>query len=255
MASDELCSRVHHDVSTPFHWPTQPWRGKGRVNNQRQTVAVCHVGQRLEISNRSSRVADDLGIHRLGLGPDRRSERVDVGVRNKRCVNPEPTQRRIKECVGAAVYPSRGNDVIASAHQRRHSQEGRCLTAGRSYSTNSAFEARHTFFKCSRGWVGDPAVDSSELLQRKQVRRIVGVLEHEAGRLIDGDGSCSRGRVRLTTSVQRASLESEFVITHPLHSSTRPCRTPCAESQEARRPRDTCRLSRRWDAASGLRCE
>ena len=67
----------------------------------------------------------------------------------------------------------------------------------------SAFDRRHALLEHVGGRVHDPRVDVPELLERKQVGGVVGVLEDKRRGLVKGHGPGACGRVRDLPGMQR----------------------------------------------------
>ena len=92
-------------------------------------------------------------------------------------------------------------------------------------------ERGHALFQHRRRRVHDPRVDVAELLQGEQRRGVVGVVEGERGRLINGHGAGVRRRVRLIAGVQGAGVESEMSFWGVCHRCFTMVAALVAESQ------------------------
>ena len=157
--------------------------------------------------------------------------------------------------------------------RRDHDEELRGLAARRGDGAQAALQAGHALLEGRHGRVGDAAVDVPELLQREQRGGVQRVLEHEAGRLVDGHGAGARRRVRAAAGVHGARAEAvPFVarsggaahdqqrtgpwraITPARTGSTAPSPRPGRARPSGRRPRTRRRRSsgawRRASAAS-----
>ena len=174
--------------------------------------------QRLEVGDRARRVGDDLGVDELGPARlDRGGERGGVVGRDERGLDAEPAQRHVQQRVGAAVEGAGGDDVVARVAQLREQQRlGRLAGAGGD-GADPALQARDPLLERGDGRVAQARVDVPVLLQREQVGRVLGVLEHERGRLVDRHRARTRGRVRARAGVDRAGAHPPIPVLRITH--------------------------------------
>ena len=83
------------------------------------------------------------------------------------------------------------------------------LAAGEGQARRAAVERRQTLLEHVVGRVHQPRVDVAELLQREQIRRVVGVVEDVARGGVDRHGARGGGRVGLLPGVQGQRAQSE----------------------------------------------
>ena len=152
-------------------------------------------GQLFNVHHVQLRIAQRLGVDRTGLGVDGGTQPVKVVGIHKSNRNAQLRQRVVEQVVGSAVERCGGDDLLSCGGQRRRYQRLRRLARGRRQTRHSALQSRHPLFKHVGGGVHDAGIDVAKLLQRKQPRRVVRVMEHIGGGLIDGHGSRSGGRV------------------------------------------------------------
>ena len=67
VTADELCSRVNNNVYTVLDWTNQVWSTEGVIYNNRQTMLVCQLGDRIQIRNITVWVAQRFQVDCLGV--------------------------------------------------------------------------------------------------------------------------------------------------------------------------------------------
>ena len=158
-------------------------------------------------------VGDRLAEERLGVGPDRGPPRVEVvRVLDERHLDAELGQRVVEQVVRAAVQARAGDDVVAGLGDVEDRERLRRLAAGDEQRADAALEARDALLHRVLGRVHDPRVDVAELLQREQVRGVLGVAEDERRGLVDRQGAGAGGAVRGLAGVDLAGLEGPAVV-------------------------------------------
>ena len=193
-------------------------RGERRVDRERDARVVRDLGQRLEIGDRAGRVGHDLGVDELGAaGLDRGGERGRVVGRDERRLDAEPAQGDVQQRVGAAVEGARGDDVIAGVAQLGEQQRLGGLPAAGRDGADPALEARDPLLERGDRRIAQARVDVPVLLQREQIGRILGVLEHERGGLVDRDRARTRGRVRARAGVDCAGAHPPIPVLRLAH--------------------------------------
>jgi hypothetical protein len=99
--------------------------------------------------------------------------------------------------------------VVPGPGQGGETQRLGRLPAGSGHGTYPAFQVGHTFLEGGHRWVGDAGVDVAILLQREEVGGVGGVLENEAGGLVNGDRPHPGGGVWPRPRVQSSGPEPE----------------------------------------------
>ena len=94
-------------------------------------------------------------------------------------------QRVMEELVGAAVEVVGRYDLVAHLRDVQQGQRGRRLPGRHGQRAGAAFDRGDALLEHVGGRVHDARVDVPELLEGKQVGRVVGVLEDERGGLVD----------------------------------------------------------------------
>ena len=67
MAANELRGTVHHHVGSMLQRPYEQW-GKGVVHNKEDAMAMCHLGNGIQVCHVTVGVAERLGVDDLGVG-------------------------------------------------------------------------------------------------------------------------------------------------------------------------------------------
>ena len=65
---------MQDDIGAVFERPAQIGRREGIIDDERELVLVCDVGDRLDVEDIGFGVTDDLAVAELGLGSDGPSE-------------------------------------------------------------------------------------------------------------------------------------------------------------------------------------
>ena len=223
MSAEELRGRLHDDVGAELDRAAEVRRRKSIVDDQRHTGCPRHGADRLEVGDFTRRVGDDLGVDGLRVVVDGGGNCSGVVRVHEARVYTESPKCDIELSDRAAVERRVRDDVVARPRQRRHGEKLSGLATRCSNGADTALEVRHPFLERGDGRVGDPGVDRAELLESEEVGRILGVLEHETGRLVDRHGASARVWVGAGPGVQRPRSEPEFAINH---GTTLPVRIP-----------------------------
>ena len=146
-------------------------------------------------------------------GLDRGGERGRVVGRDERRLDAEPAQRHVR---AACRCRRRARWTRRCGRRRSHScgeqqRLGRLPAAGRD-GADPALQARDALLERGDGRVAEARVDVPVLLQREQVGRVRGVLEHERRRLVDRHGARAGGRIRSRAGVDRAGARAPVAV-------------------------------------------
>ncbi len=209
MAADKLGGGVDDDVSAPLDGPAKRGRRAGVVDDQRHSVLVRDLGQLLDIADVELRIAQGLGVNGLRLFVDCRAQPVEVVGVHKFHLDPELGQRVVKQVVGAAVERGRGNDLVSRRRQRDDDEGFGGLPRGQRQPRNAAFERGDALLEHVGGRVHDPGVDVAELLQGKQSRGVVGIVEHVGRGLVNRHGARLGCGVHVLAAVDGEGVEIE----------------------------------------------
>jgi hypothetical protein len=110
--------------------------------------------------------------------------------------------------VRPAVEGRRGYERIAGLRDVEDREHLRRLTARQPDRRDATLERGHPLLEDVGRRVHDPGVDVPEFLKPEQPRRVVGVVEGEARRLVDGDRAGVRSRRRLLPCMDLQGLET-----------------------------------------------
>ncbi len=208
MAAEVLRRRVDHDVGAPLERPQQIGRRDRVVHDERHARCVGHARDGLDVEDLGLRVGDGLAEEELGVRPHRRPPRVDVlGVLDEGHLEAELRQRVLQEVDGPAVERWARHDVVARLGDVEDG-EGRGGLPGRhEQRPDAALQRGDALLDGILRRVHDPRVDVAELLEGKEVRGVLGVLEDIRGGLVDRQGAGTGRRVRLLSGVDLSGLE------------------------------------------------
>ncbi len=113
-----------------------------------------------------------------------------------------------------AVKPVCGDEIVAWAHDRVEDEKLGRMTGGDSQCRGAALKRCEALFQHRLRRVHDAGIDIAELLQAKECRRMVGVVEDETGRLVDRRRPCARRRIWLRSGVDCERAETRIVFRH-----------------------------------------
>ena len=87
VTADEFCRRVNDDVCAVLDRSDKIRSAEGVVNNERKSVSVGDLGERVDVGDIAVRVAEGLDVDRLGVGLDSRRDLLEVVNVNEGGVN------------------------------------------------------------------------------------------------------------------------------------------------------------------------
>ncbi len=187
---------------------------EGVVDDERNAQLATGVGQRTEVGDVESRIADRLDEPCLGRVVGRRDEARDVGRVDEPRGDPEALEGVQEDVPGPAVEGVRRDDRIArsgevedSKHLRRVARRGRDRIGTPVQCGDAVLEG-------GVGGVGEARVDVAEGAQPEEVGCLLGRLERIRDCLVDGEGPRTGGRVGRGAGVDRGGIEMEVALTH-----------------------------------------
>ena len=216
MTAEELRGRMQHDVRAILDRPAQVGRHRGGIHHQRHPSGVGDLGKAADVGNVSRRVGYYFGENGFGVLPDGRGVVARVVAGHECGVHPEPAQRDVELGNGAPIQSRRGHDVVARPCQRSEGTELCGLPAAGGHCTQAALQGGNALLQCCHCGVADAGVDVAVLLQGEQRGGVGGVIEDEAGGLVDRHRTSAGGGVGLPTSVQCAGAEAPLTVGHGL---------------------------------------
>ena len=192
VAAQVLGERVHDDVGAVLERPAQVRRGHGVVDDQRNAVPVCHLGQCREVGDVARRVADGLAEYRARARIDEPLERGRVAVVREPHLDAVLRQRVREQVVGAAVEGRRADHVLPSLGDGEDRVRDGGLPRRQRERADAALERGEALLEHVRGRVHDARVDVAGDLEVEQVGAVLGVVERVRRGLVDWhrDGPC-----------------------------------------------------------------
>src|SRR5438034_7928684 len=103
---------MNDDVSAVLDWPAQIWRRKRVVDDQWHAGIARDRCNGLDVKHVQLRIADGLGVERLGVGLERPTKILGVGRIDEARFDAELGEGHGKLRKGSAVERSRSDDVI-----------------------------------------------------------------------------------------------------------------------------------------------
>ena len=173
------------------------------VDDRRQPVAVGDVGDLPVVRHVVLRVAGRFEVNGAGVLVHQLAEAFRLARVEEPHLDAELGEGLREQGPRPAVEAVGGDEVLPRVHDRQERRGDRRLAAGEGQSRRAAVERRQALLQHVVGGVHQAAVDVAELAQPEQIRRVLGVVEHVAGRRVDRHGA-GRGRgVGHLTGVQR----------------------------------------------------
>ncbi len=170
------------------------------------------IGNRRDVGDHAARIGEALDEDAARLVIHRRA---DVGG----IVGIDETRfpAELAECLAhlverAAIELLRRDDVAPRFHQRVEGDQLRGMAAGKAQRADPALQRRDLLLERIVRGVHDPRIDVAELLERKQVRGMLGAVEDIAGRLVDRRDPCIGRGVGLAPGMHGERFE--FQICH-----------------------------------------
>ena len=202
------------DVGAVFGGADQIGRSQRIVDDQRNLRVFGDLGDRLDVGDDPAGIGDQFDEHRLGLVGQRRAKRVRI-VRVGPFHPPVEVLEGVVELVDrAAVELGRCDEFVAGLHQRMKRHRLRGMAGGDAERRRRALQRGDALLQRGGRGIGDAGVDVAERLQAEQRGRVIDVVEHEGGGLVDRRDPRAGGRVRPRAGVDRKGREAGFVVTH-----------------------------------------
>ena len=214
MPSDPFCDRVHHHICPKFKGPAQIRRAEGVIHHQRDVRVVRNLCHRGDIQNVVKRIADRLGINRLGGRCDRLGKVLGIIRINKMGLDPHPTKGVVKLRVGSAIKRACSHQFIAGL-QKGKQRYHLCGHARSDHQPRpAAFKRREPLLQHGIGRIHHPRIHIAEGLKVEKTRGMVRAVEYIGRGLVDRCRTRPRSCVRHLARVQTERFESEFAVSH-----------------------------------------
>ena len=161
------------------------------------------LGDRLDVGDDAARVGDQLDEDRLRLRRNRALERRDVVGIGPQHVPAEILVGMVELVDRAAIELLGGDEFVARLHQRVHHDHLRGMAGGDGEPRGAALERGDALFQHGAGRIADAGIDVAEGLQAEQRGRVLDVVEHEGGGLVDRRRPRAGGGIGLGAGVNR----------------------------------------------------
>ena len=206
MAAEIFGRRIDDDRRAVFERPGQDRRG-GVVHDQRNAKRTADRRHFRDREGDQLRIGQRLGVIGARARVGRLAEILRIGRIDEAHLDPLVLHRVGEQVPGAAIEVGRGDDVVARPRQVLDRKGRGRLTAGERQRRRAALERRDALFEHVVGRVHDAGVDVAELLEREQIRGVLGALELIGGGLVDRHRDGARRRVSAPASVKRQSFD------------------------------------------------
>ncbi len=219
MTAEKLGQRMHNDIRAVFKRANEIRACHGIIDDQRQSSAVCDIGNGGDI---------DEGAARIGKAFDEDCPGAIIDLIFEACrfgrVRPANLPAEILESMtelvdGAAVELAGGNEIVTGLKKRVEHQHLSRMAGCDGKGCRAAFQCRNAFFEYGLGGVHDARIDIAEFLQPEQSSSMVGIPEGISRRLIDRRSAGTRCRIGLCTRVYGKRGETGIAARHNVSSN------------------------------------
>ena len=177
-----LGQRMHHDVRAVRERLGEVGRGERGVHDQRQAVLACAILATASRSVTSRAGLDTVSQNRARvLAIDRLGEILRIVRVHELHRDAERGQDVVELRVGAAVEVAGGHDVVAGLREidDRVEDPARAGRHAKAAHLRRPLEQRHALLQHVGRGIHQPGVDVAQFLEGEQIRRVLGVAEHD----------------------------------------------------------------------------
>ena len=217
VTSQELGGGGNHDVSTVLE-RAQQGRGRNRVvDNQRNVVAVCNLGDGRDIEDVDLRVGDGLTVETDGvvLNCCLPGLRV-IRVLDESAVDAKARQGDLEQGLSTAVEAWRNDEVVACTSQGEDSSGLSCLAGGEQYGSDAALEAGDALLDGIHSRVGQAGVNRACIREVEAVGSVLSGIEDVGGgvvnRQVTRGGLCVRSEAGVNSASGQAPVGGVAVV-------------------------------------------
>lgn len=207
VAAEPLGGRVHHDVGAEFDRPAEIRRREGVVDQQWNFCFMRDLCNLRDVQHLEAGIADGLADHEARVGLDRGAETVEVARLHEGGGDAEARQRVGQDIDRAAIQRRRRDDMFAGADERCDGEMQGGHAARRADRADAAFQRGDPLFEHRYRRIGNPGVDVAGTLEIEQRRRVIGVLKHERGGLVDRHRARAGERIRMLAGIKAERFE------------------------------------------------
>ncbi len=213
VSADELGCGMHNDICTVLDRSDQIRCSEGIVDDQRQSVLMCHICPCLNVSHFTVRVAQRLNVERLGIRLNGclctgqicglHEGGGHAGIREGMC----------QEVVGTTVDVLGRYDMITGMSNSLECISDSCSTGADSHSCDTALQSGYSLFEHIHCGIGESSVNVAGILQCESGLSVIGIVEDEGRCLINRNRSCAGCRIRLFLSYMKClCIESQISL-------------------------------------------
>ncbi len=199
---------MDNNVGAMFDRTAEVRRGEGVVDDERELVLMGDGSNLLNVEDVAAGVRDGFSVETLGLRRDGPAEVLGVIGFDERDTDTHAPEGDVELRVSSTIEGGGGDDMVPGLTDIGDRQELRRLSGGDGEGGHAPFQRGDSFFEHRRGGVHDARIDVAELLQGEELRGIVGVVEDEGGRLVDGNSARFGGGVDGVALVKGAGIEA-----------------------------------------------
>ena len=169
MSTQELGSRMHHDVRSVLDRTDHVWGAKRVVNDQWYVVTMSHFSYSINVSYSRIRVSECLSKYRLGVRLYGLFQCVEIVDFHNSVCHTLCCESVGDKVVGSAVEVVSCHNVVASLSNVLKGVCDSSSTACYSQSGHTPFKRGNTVFENSLSGVGQTAVDVTRIAQSETV--------------------------------------------------------------------------------------
>ena len=178
---------VNHDVCSPFDGAAVDGGGEGVVDDQGDTLFMCHTSEALDVANASAGVRNRFAEHQFGVGAEGSAQffvaRIEI---DQRALDTHFFHRHDKQVERTAVDAVGGDEVVAAFANIEHRIEACRLTARGEHRRHTAFERSDL----SRGRVASGVlqtrIEIARFFQVEESAHLLSTLILEGRTLVNG---------------------------------------------------------------------
>jgi len=201
MAAEKFCQRMNGDIGAVVERLQQDRRSDCVVDDERDTVAMRGICQRLDVANIAGGIADRLREHRLGVVVDQPFDVVGLVAFGKTGGDTLARQDMTEQGVRGAIKLRHGNNVPAAIGEIDDREMQRGLAGRDRERADAAFEFGDALLENGGGRIGNPAVAVAFRLEVEQGSTVIGTVKGVGGGLVDRNSDRFGGRIGLIAGV------------------------------------------------------
>src|SRR5579875_2227642 len=189
MPTNELSSRMYHNVGPMLQRLHQIGCWNGIIDNERQTMLMRNIGHSADVQRIQAWIAHCLGVDSLCMLIDGGAEILRLAPIHKMHLDAKFRQRIMEEVIGATIQAGRRDNLVTSTGNIENRQRLSRLAGRGRQRAHAPFQCRDTSLESIVGRVHNTSVNITKLLEAKQVRSMLRAVKHIGCGLIDRDGT------------------------------------------------------------------